>query len=187
MAIRLGHPDLSSSGDKEWINSSIPRSVVVIGVSETLDNLGRKIVENLFEFQFDGKLILAGRREGTLFGKRILTSLEDIPEGVDVAVILTPAHTVPGILESCGQKKIHWAIVETGGFSEYSEEGVKLEKEVLKIARKWDIRICGPNCVGVINPESGFVVPFVNLTKGPTRPGKVSILAQSGGMLLHVF
>jgi len=158
--------------------------VVVIGVSERSDNLARAIVENLFEFQFNGEIFLVGKKGGILFGRRICTSMEDLRQGIDVAVILTPATTVPEILESCGQKGIRWAIIETGGFREYSEEGAQLENEILEIARKWGIRIVGPNGIGVMNVHNGFVVPFVKLRRGPVSKGKISILAQSGGVLL---
>jgi len=158
--------------------------VVVIGVSERPDNLARNIVENLFEFQFNGEIFFVGKKGGILFGRRICTSMEDLHEGIDVAVILTPASTVPGILESCGQKGIRWAIIETGGFREYSEEGAQLESEILQIARKWGIRIVGPNGIGLMNIHNGFVVPFVKLRRGPVSKGKISILAQSGGVLL---
>ena len=158
--------------------------MVVIGVSERPDNLARAIVENLFEFQFNGEIFLVGKKGGILFGRRICTSMEDLREGIDVAVILTPALTVPGILESCGQKGIRWAIIETGGFREYSEEGAQLENEILQIARKWGIRIVGPNGIGIMNVHNGFVVPFVKLKRGPVSKGKISILAQSGGVLL---
>src|SRR4030043_1705864 len=161
-----------------------PKSVVVIGVSEDPNNLARIIVENLFEFQFHGEIFLNGKKEGILFGRGICTSIEDLREGIDVAVILTPAPTVPGILEACGKKKIRWAIVESGGFSEYSEEGAALEKGVHRIAKKWGIRIVGPNGIGVINIENGFVVPFVKLKGRVINKGKVSVLAQSGGVSL---
>jgi acyl-CoA synthetase (NDP forming) len=161
-----------------------PKSVVVVGVSERTDNLARSVVENLFEFQFNGEIFFVGKRGGILFGRRICTSMEDLHEGIDVAVILTPALTVPGILESCGQKGIRWAIIETGGFREYSEEGAQLENEILQIARKWGIRIVGPNGIGIMNIHNGFVVPFSKLKRGPVSKGKVSILAQSGGILL---
>jgi acyl-CoA synthetase (NDP forming) len=161
-----------------------PKSVVVIGVSENPNNLGRIIVENLFEFQFNGEIFLMGQKEGILFGRRICTSIEELKEGIDVAVILTPAQTVPGILESCGKKKVRWVIVESGGFSEYSEEGAALEKEVHRIARKWGIRMVGPNGIGIINIENGFVVPFVKLKGRGISKGKVSVLAQSGGVSL---
>ena len=156
--------------------------MVVIGVSENPYNLARNIIGNLFEFQFNGEIFLVGKKEGILFGRRICTSMDDLREGIDVAVILTPAPTVPGILEACGRKKIPWAIVETGGFREYSEEGARLEEEILRIAKKWGIRIIGPNGIGLINLENGFVVPFVDLKRRPIRKGKVSILAQSGGV-----
>jgi len=164
-----------------------PQSVVVIGVSERPDNLARNIVENLFEFQFHGEILLVGRKEGIFFGRKIYPSLDDIPEGIDVAVILTPAQTVPGVIESCGQKKIRWAVIESGGFGEYSEEGGRIEKETLKIAQRWGIRIVGPNGIGIANFENGFVVPFVNLKRGPIRKGTVSILAQSGGVSVAYF
>ena len=164
-----------------------PKSVVVIGVSENPNNLARIIVENLFEFQFNGEILLVGQKEGILFGRGIYTSIEDLKEGIDVAVILTPAQTVPGILESCGRKKIRWAIIESGGFSEYSEEGAILEKKVLRIAKKWGIRIVGPNGIGISNVENGFVVPFVKLKRGGISKGKVSVLAQSGGVSLAYF
>ena len=158
--------------------------MVVVGVSERPDNLARAIVENLFEFQFNGEIFLVGKNGGILFGRRICTSMEDLHEGIDVAVILTPALTVPGILESCGQKGIRWAIIETGGFREYSEEGAQLENKILQIARKWGIRIVGPNGIGLMNIHNGFVVPFSKLKRGPVSKGKISILSQSGGVLL---
>ncbi len=159
-----------------------PKSVAVIGVSDHPGNLARIIVENLFEFQFNGEIFMVGKRELVLFGRKICTSLDALPEGIDVAVILTPAPTVPTLLEGCGRKKIRWAIIETGGFREYSEDGANLERDVLRIARKWGIRIVGPNGIGLVNAENGFVVPFVNMRKEHLRKGKVSVLAQSGGV-----
>jgi acetate---CoA ligase (ADP-forming) len=164
-----------------------PKSVVVIGVSENPNNLARNIVQNLFEFQFGGEILLVGNRKGILYGRRIHTALDDLHGKIDVAVILTPAPTVPGMLESCGRKKIPWAIIESGGFGEYSDEGQKLETRVHQAAKKWGIRLCGPNGIGVINVENGFVVPFVSMKKGPVRKGKVSILAQSGGVSFTYF
>jgi acyl-CoA synthetase (NDP forming) len=161
-----------------------PKSVVVIGVSEDPSNLARNIVKNLFEFQFHGEILLIGRREGILFGRGICTSMEDLKEGIDVAVILTPAHTVPEILDACGRKKIRWAIIESGGFSEYSEEGARLEKEVLRVAKKWGIRVVGPNGIGIINVENGFAVSFPPLKWKSIRKGRVSLLVQSGGVSL---
>ena len=164
-----------------------PKSVAVLGVSENPDNLARTIVQNLIEFQFEGDILLVGNKPGAFDGRKIYPSLEALPQTVDVAVILTPAPTVPGILESCGRKKIRWVIIESGGFSEYSGEGRELERKVHRIAKRWGIRLCGPNCIGVINVENGFVVPFVDLKVGPVPRGKVSLLAQSGGVTFTYF
>ncbi len=161
-----------------------PKSVVVIGVSENPDNLARVIVQNLFEFQFNGEIFLVGRRRGILFGREIYPSMKPLREGIDVAIILTPAQTIPEIIESCGRKKIRWAIIESGGFSEYSEEGAKLEKKVLHIAQKWGIRMVGPNGIGVINLENNFVAAFPPLNRKAVRKGKVSLIVQSGGVSL---
>jgi acetyltransferase len=176
---------ISQSGRRSEMDRLFnPKSVVVIGVSENPNNLARVIVENLFEFQFKGEILLIGQREGILYGRGICTSMEDLKEGIDVAVILTPAQTVPGIVEACGRKKIRWVIIESGGFSEYSEEGRELEQEVLRIAKKWGIRIVGPNGIGIINIENGFVVAFPPLNRKAVRKGKVSLLVQSGGVSL---
>jgi acetate---CoA ligase (ADP-forming) len=159
-----------------------PKSVAVIGVSQNPDNLARIIVENLIEFRFQGQISLVGKKEGILHGRKIYSSLDEIEEGIDVAVILTPAPAVPSILEACGRKRVGWAVIETAGFREYSDQGAALEGEVLRIAQKRGIRIVGPNGVGLINIENGFVVPFVGLKRAPLPKGRVSVLAQSGGI-----
>ncbi len=161
-----------------------PERVVVIGVSERETNLGKLIAENLFDFGFHGEIFLVGRHGGVLLGHRILTSVQELPEGIDVAIILTPAKTVPDIVDQCGQKGIKWLVIETGGFREFSKEGEALEAKLLKIARKWGIRFVGPNGIGIINMENGFCCPFVSLKGFVTRPGRISILAQSGGVTL---
>ncbi len=161
-----------------------PERVVVIGVSERETNLGRLIAENLFEFGYHGEIFLVGRHGGVLLGHRILTSLAELPEGIDLAIVLTPAATVPDLVDQCGEKGIKRMIIETGGFREFSEEGAKLEEEVLKRARRWGIRFVGPNCIGIINFENGLCSPFVGLKGFVTHPGSVSVVSQSGGVAL---
>jgi acetyltransferase len=113
--------------------------------------------------------------------RRIYRSVGDIPDHVDLAVILTPAKTVPGIIDECGQKGIRRVIVETAGFREYGDEGRQLEVDMAEIAKKHDIRFVGPNCVGAINMENGFCVPFPRMRKF-IKQGDVSIITQSGGV-----
>jgi acetyltransferase len=101
-----------------------PKSVAVIGVSDKPDNLGRNIIGNLVEFGFGGIVYPVGPSGGFVQTHRIYRSISDIPDHVDLAVILTPAKTVPAVLEECGQKGVRWAIIETAGFREYGEEGL---------------------------------------------------------------
>ena len=161
-----------------------PQRVAVIGVSERESNLGRLIAENLFDFGFHGEIYLVGRHGGVLLGHRILSSVSDLPEGIDVAIVLTPARTVPDIVDQCGEKGIRWMVIETGGFREFSKEGEALEARLLENARKWKIRFVGPNGIGIINLENGFCCPFVSLKGFVSPPGKISILSQSGGVAL---
>jgi acetyltransferase len=160
-----------------------PRSVAVIGVSPNPENLGRNIVANLVEFEFGGIVYAVGPRGGVIETRRIYRSVGDIPDHVDLAVILTPAKTVPGILEDCGNKGIRWAIIETAGFREFGEQGVELEREIVSIAERFGIRFIGPNCIGVINMDNGLSVPFTRLKKR-VKFGDVSIISQSGGVAL---
>jgi acyl-CoA synthetase (NDP forming) len=161
-----------------------PESIVVIGVSERLDNLARTIVGNLCAFGYKGRLFAVGRRTGVVQGIPIVTSLDQVPDELDLAVILTPAATVPDLMEACGRKHILHVVIESGGFSEYSEEGRQLEKRLVEIARRWGMRFVGPNCISVINLENGVCLPFGDMSTGNARLGPVSIVSQSGGVSL---
>jgi acetate---CoA ligase (ADP-forming) len=158
-----------------------PKSVAVIGVSDKPDNLGRNIIGNLVEFGFGGIVYPVGPSGGFVQTHRIYRSIADIPDHIDLAVILTPSKTVPTVLEECGQKGVRWAIIETAGFREYGEQGRQLEEQIVQIAKTFGIRFIGPNCVGVINVDNGFSVPFLRLKK-PSEPGEVSMISQSGGV-----
>lgn len=158
-----------------------PQSIAVLGVSSKPTNLGRNIVANLIEYGFNGIVYAVGPRGGTIETRRIYRSVGDIPDHIDLAVILTPAKTVPAILEECGQKGIRWAIIETAGFREYGDEGKQLEEQIAQVAKEYKIRFVGPNCIGAINMENGFCVPFPRLKKFVKRGG-VSIITQSGGV-----
>ncbi len=161
-----------------------PESIIVFGVSTSPNNLGKNIVENLIEFGFNGEIHAFGKKKGFIFGRKIITSYKDLPENIDLAAILTPAPLVPEILEVCGQKGITRIVIETGGFSEYSESGADLEKKCIDIANKYKMKFVGPNCIAIINLENGMVLPFMRLYKESAKLGDVSIAAQSGGMAL---
>ena len=150
-----------------------PHSIAVIGVSEKPTNLGRNIIGNLVEYGFNGIVYAVGPSGGVIETRRIYRSVGDIPDHVDLAVILTPAATVPGVLEECGKKGIHWVVIETAGFREYGEGGQELEDEIERVAEKYHIRFVGPNCIGIINMENGLCVPFPRLHK-VVKLGEVS-------------
>ena len=159
-----------------------PDSVAVIGVSERPDNLAANIIANMLAFGYRGDIYAVGLREGSVHDIPILTSVESLPDGVDLAVVLTPATAVPDLLDGCGAKGIHRAVIESGGFAEFSQAGRELEDQVQAVAKQWGIRFVGPNCISVINMENGLCLPFVRLTHRSVKPGPVSVLAQSGGV-----
>jgi acetyltransferase len=159
-----------------------PDSVVVIGVSERPDNLAANIIRNLLGFGYDGDIHAVGLRNGEVHGVPILTAVESLPDGVDLAVLLTPAATVPALLEACGEKGIRRAVIESAGFAEFSAEGRELETRVRAVARRWDMRFVGPNCISAVNMENGLCLPFAPLEQRAVKRGPVSVLAQSGGV-----
>jgi acyl-CoA synthetase (NDP forming) len=159
-----------------------PDSLVVIGVSERPENLGRNIIANLSSFGYKGNVHAMGQRTGLVNGIPIITSLNQIPDGIDLAVILTPAVTVPDLMEACGRKGVRYAVVESGGFSEFSEEGGRLEQQLLEVAHKWGMRFVGPNCISIVNQEIGLCLPFVPISPTTVKLGPASIVSQSGGV-----
>ncbi len=162
-----------------------PDTVAVIGVSPRPDNLGRQIASNLLQFEFDGIIYFVGPRGGRLFGRRIYRSISDIPDHVDLAVILTPAPSIPEIMEECARKRIRRVVIESAGFGEYGEEGLRLADRITQIARDADIRFIGPNCIGLINRHNGLSLPFVRLELD-MKAGGISIVTQSGGVGLSI-
>ena len=158
-----------------------PKSIAVIGVSPVKNNLGKNIVLNCLHFGYPGEIVSVGLSEGIAFGQRIYQNLEEIDRDIDLAVVLTPAKTIPGILEQCGRKGIKHVVIESGGFSELGKEGEPLEKACVEVAHRYGIRFIGPNGIGVTNLENGLALPFMPLRTDITL-GPVSILAQSGGV-----
>ncbi len=162
-----------------------PKSLVVVGVSESPDNLARAIVANLLQFNYQGKIFLVGRRPGAVFGLPILPSLRELPGPVDLAVILAPARLVPALVQDCGELGISRVVVEAAGFSELSEAGLVLEDEVRALLKKYQLRLIGPNGLGCMNLEIGLALPFAQMEPRP-RLGRISIIAQSGGVATHL-
>ena len=159
-----------------------PSSLVVIGVSEKPTNLARNILANLRAFGYRGDLYAVGRQRGRVYDVDIVPSLDELPDGIDLGVILTPAELVPDLVEGCGRKGIRHLVIESGGFAEFSAAGRRLEKQVVETARRWGIRFVGPNCISVINLEIGLCLPFPTVSPATLRLGPASVIAQSGGV-----
>src|SRR5690606_8033257 len=110
-------------------------------------------------------------------------SIAEVPAKVDLAVIVTPASTVPGIIEQCVDAGVKAAIVISAGFKEIGPAGAALEQQIMEHARRSQMRIIGPNCLGVMNPISGLNASFA---KGMARPGHVGFISQSGALMTAV-
>jgi acyl-CoA synthetase (NDP forming) len=160
-----------------------PERIAVIGVSERQENSGRVIMENIVKFNFPGDVFPVGPRGGISCGREILTSVDHLPTGIDLAIVITPAATVPAIVEQCGRKGIPWCIIEAGGFGELSATGKALADELLVRARRWGMRVVGPNGLGIISMGRPLVTPFIPMREEVLKRGPVAVLAQSGGVM----
>ena len=159
-----------------------PKSIAVFGISDTPDNLARIIVENLDRFGFTGKVFPVGAKKGKLGNRNILTSINEIEETPDLAVILVPGRFVPDTLMACGKKGVRHIITESGGFTEFDDGKKALEEQIQAIASKFSIRVIGPNCFGAIDLSTGVVLPFFVLNPSYMKKGSVSLVSQSGGI-----
>jgi acetyltransferase len=156
-------------------------SVVIVGVSERPGNLGGTILQNLIDWEYQGKIYCVNPKGGEVLGYPLYPSVKDLPEAVDLAVAIIPAPALPAVVEECGQKGILRMAIPSGGFEELGEEGERLNREIKRIAANFGIRFVGPNCLTVINTQTGLCLPFVPVPKDLPRGG-VSIIAQSGGI-----
>ena len=158
-----------------------PRSIVVFGASATKMNLGQIVLLNNKQVGYEGNLYGVGSQEGDVSGIHIYTSVADLPETPDVAIFLTPAKTVPGLMRECGEKGITHVVIESGGFSEYSHGDHTLEYDVLAVAKKYDMKVIGPNCVGTVNFDMKMMMPFAFFKNIPIG-GRLGLISQSGGV-----
>jgi len=157
-----------------------PQRVAIIGVSGIPSNLGKFIIQNLIEFGFDGSYYAVGKKSGSVFGKPIYRSVLDVPDELDLAMILVKAEQVPLVAEECGQKGIKRLVISTAGFSEYRSEKKALENQLLEICQRYRIRFIGPNCMAVVNMQNGLFLPFTPKRKVDWQKGPVGIISQSG-------
>jgi len=158
-----------------------PKSAAVIGASSKEMSIGNRVIKNLIDFGFKGEIFPINPKADEIRGIKAYKSIMDCPDGIDVVHMVIPAKFVPQAMEDCGKKGVKNVIINSGGFSEIGPEGEALEKAFLATAKKYGIRVMGPNCQGVINTDPA-VRSYTNFTFTMPDPGYISIVALSGGV-----
>ena len=157
-----------------------PKSIAVIGASDKEGSVGRAITSNIMK-GYKGTVFPISPTRDTVFDQKAYKSVLDVPDEIDLAVIITKNTIVPIVLEECGKKKIQGAIVITAGFKEVDEEGKKLEEQLKDIAKKYNLQVIGPNCLGVMNldPQTMMNSTFLKITP---KSGEIALVSQSGAI-----
>ena len=156
-----------------------PKSIALIGASDEEGSVGLILMKNLTETGYKGIVYPVNIHKPEILGKKAYTSVSQLPQVVDLAIIATPAATVPDIVEECGNTGIKGLIIISAGFKEAGAPGKLLEKNILEIKRKFDMRIIGPNCLGIMHPDIDLNATFISKKQ---KPGNIAFLSQSGAL-----
>jgi len=156
-----------------------PRSIALVGASNTFGKWGQFIASNIIAGGYKGRLFPVNPGHKEMFGLPVFARIADIPESVDLAFVITPAKTVPGVLDECGDKGVKGAVVITSGFGETDQAGRDLEKEIVKIGLEKGIYIIGPNTMGIISPYADL---FATGSHSRPQKGSVAFISQSGNL-----
>lgn len=156
-----------------------PKSVAVVGATETPGSVGRTIVWNLISSSFGGTIYPVNPKRSSVLGIKAYPNLSAVPEAVDLVVVVTPAATVPDIIKEAVELDVKGAIIISAGFKETGPEGAELERRIMEHARRGNMRIIGPNCLGVMSPVSGLNATFASAM---ARRGSVGFISQSGAL-----
>jgi len=156
-----------------------PRSVAVVGATAKEGSVGRSVLWNLISSPFDGTVYPVNPKRRSVLGIRAYPSIKAIPDPVDLAVLITPAESIPGMIEECAEVGASGAVIISAGFRETGEHGLELERRVLATARRANMRLIGPNCLGVMCPITGLNATFAHTI---ARPGSVALISQSGAI-----
>lgn len=158
-----------------------PQGIALIGASADPNKLGYALARNLVQSNYPGALHFVNPKGGTLLGRKVYTNILEVPEPVDLAILLVPAPAIPSLLRDCGRRGISAAIIGAGGFRETGAAGAALEEECVAIARKYFIRLLGPNCIGIMDTHLPLDATF--LPPPPPRPGDVAFISHSGAIM----
>jgi acetyltransferase len=160
-----------------------PSSVAVIGATENAGSVGRTLFWNLIGHPFGGTVFPINPKRSRVLGVKAYPNIAAVPDQVDLAVIATPAVTVPGVVGECAEAGAKGVIVISAGFKELGPTGAQLEQEILAQARRARIRVIGPNCLGVMSPNTGLNATFA---AAMARPGNIGFISQSGALCTAV-
>ncbi|MCU0228704.1 MAG: CoA-binding protein, partial [Bryobacterales bacterium] len=160
-----------------------PSSVALIGATENEGSVGRTVFWNLISNPFGGMVFPVNPKRPSVLGIKAYPNVAAVPGEVELAVITTPAPTVPGLIRECVDAGVRHAIVLSAGFKEVGAEGAVLEQKVLQEAQRGKMRIIGPNCLGLMSPLSGLNATFAH---GMALPGSVGFISQSGALCTAV-
>ena len=153
-----------------------PASVAVIGASENPEKIGHEILKNLSNGGFQGAIYPINPRSKQILGLDCFKNVKDVPNTIDLAVMIIPAEFVAQSIRDCGEKGIKAAVIITGGFSEAGKTGEQLQLTITRVAQEYGVRLIGPNCQGINNPYHRLCASWPLLT----RKGRVAIISQSG-------
>jgi len=156
-----------------------PSSVAVIGASRDPEKLGFAVLNNLQQGGFEGELFPINPKAEEILGLEAYGSVLDVPGPVDMAVIVVPSKIVPHVLKECGEKGTSSVVIITAGFREAGREGLERERELMEIAESYDLRLIGPNCLGVIDTETPLNATFA---AGMPPGGPIAFMSQSGAL-----
>jgi acetyltransferase len=156
-----------------------PGAVAIIGASERPESVGAVLMKNMLGAGYRGKLYAVNPEYRSVQGVPCFATIGEAPGRVDLAVIATPAATIPGIINACGEAGVRAAVVISAGFSEAGPAGAKLERALLESARRHRLRILGPNCLGIVRPDIGLNATFA---RGQALPGSLGLISQSGAV-----
>jgi len=160
-----------------------PESVALIGATENPGSVGRTVLWNLISSPFGGTVFPVNPRRAGVLGIKAYPNIGAVPEKVDLAVVVTPAPTIPGIIRECVDVGVKAAIVISAGFKETGPQGAELERRVVEEARRGNMRVIGPNCLGLVSPLTGLNATFARST---ALPGNVGFISQSGALCTAV-
>jgi acetyltransferase len=161
----------------------LPRSVAVIGATDRAGTVGRSVISNLLESKSPIKIYAVNPSHGEVLGLKTYKHIGDIAGGVDLALVVTPAQTVPRIIGECVDAGVKSAVVISAGFREQGHDGAVLEEEIQKHLQRGSLRLIGPNCMGFMNPTIGLNATFA---KSMPQKGSVAFLSQSGALLTSI-